>query len=91
MINVGILGCGRVVQNRYVEVFKRELNGIKVLLACDQVKEKAENVANILGCKAVYNYDQLFNSDDIDLILICTESGKHYNHSLQALKAGNML
>ena len=41
MIRIGILGCGRVVQNRYVEVFKNELSGVKITLACDQVKKKS--------------------------------------------------
>ena len=27
-------------------------------------------------------------SNDLDLVLICTESGNHYNHSIDTLKAG---
>lgn len=88
MINIGILGCGRVVQNRYVEVFQKELSGAKVIMACDKIKEKADKVSNLLGCTASYDSKELITSDKIDVILICTESGKHYNHALEALSAG---
>ena len=87
MIRLGILGCGRVVQNRYVEVFQKELNDLKVTLVCDKDKKKADNIANLLGCDAVYSKEILLSSPNIDVVLICTESGKHYSHSLAALKA----
>ncbi len=88
MIRIGILGCGRVVQNRYVEVFQRELSGVEVIMACDIVKTKADQVSNLLGCKAVYNDDDLISSTNLDVVLICTESGKHYDHAFAALRAG---
>jgi predicted dehydrogenase len=88
MIRIGILGCGRVVQSRYVEVFQKELSGVEVTMACDLVKTKADHVSNLLGCKAVYNDDDLISSANLDVVLICTESGKHYDHALAALKAG---
>ena len=87
MIRLGILGCGRVVQNRYVEVFQKELTDIKVTLVCDKVKKKADAVADSLGCKAVYSEETLLSSKEVDIVLICTESGKHYSHSLAALEA----
>ena len=88
MIRIGILGCGRVVQNRYVEVFQSELSGVKITAVCDQVKKKADHVSSLLGCKAVYNEKDLMSSTDLDVVLICTESGKHYYHALAALNAG---
>lgn len=87
-ISIGILGCGRVVQKRYVEVFQKELSSAKVTIACDQVKKKADLVANLLGCEAAYNEDHLISAANLDVVLICTESGKHYLHAMTALKAG---
>lgn len=88
MIRIGILGCGRVVQNRYVEVFQKELSDVKVTIACDLIKEKADQVSSLLSCKALYKEKELISSHDIDVILICTESGKHYQHAFAGLKAG---
>lgn len=88
MIRIGILGCGRVVQKRYVEVFQNELSGVKITIACDHIKEKADYVSKLLECRSSYNEMDLISSSDLDVVLICTESGKHYDHALAALNAG---
>ena len=88
MIRIGILGCGRVVQNRYVEVFKNELSSVEVKIVCDKVKTKANQVSSVLNCKAVYSEEDLISSSEIDVILICTESGKHYHHAMTSINAG---
>tara|TARA_Y200000002_G_scaffold131739_1_gene108559 strand:+ start:43732 stop:44790 length:1059 start_codon:yes stop_codon:yes gene_type:complete len=88
MIRIAILGCGRVVQNRYVEVFQKELSNTTVVAACDIIKSKADLVSNLLECRAFYNYEDLLSIKDIDAVLIATESGKHYEHALAALEAG---
>ena len=52
-ISVGILGCGRVVENRLAEVFEREVRGIKVMAVCDKNPERVENIARRLGAEPV--------------------------------------
>ncbi|MBW1887286.1 MAG: Gfo/Idh/MocA family oxidoreductase [Deltaproteobacteria bacterium] len=88
MIGIGVLGTGRVVLNRYVEVFRDELKGARVIMVCDKVRERADEVAGLLGAKAVYEKEQMFESSEIDAILIATESGKHFKHSYEVLAAG---
>lgn len=95
MINIGIIGAGRVVENRYVDVFNNELTGIKIVAVADPVKKKAARIAEKLGCQPVYSEIQLLQQfkqfrqeNNTDVILICSESGNHYRHSLTALKAG---
>ena len=88
MIRVGILGAGRVVTPRYLEVFTEELQDARVTLVCDLVKERAVKVASALQAKVTIDEDELFKSDEVDLILVATESGKHYMHARKALLAG---
>lgn len=88
MIRLGILGCGRIVKNRYVDVLKNEVSNVKVAIVCDLIKEKADLISNLLNCKASYKEEELISSNDVDVILICTESGKHYQHALAGLEAG---
>tara|TARA_Y200000002_G_C22666983_1_gene658404 strand:+ start:1016 stop:2080 length:1065 start_codon:yes stop_codon:yes gene_type:complete len=88
MIHLGILGCGRVVINRYVEVFQKELTGVKVKVVCDPDKKRVEMVSNLLGSRAVYDEIDLFSASDVDTVLICTESGKHFANARAALEAG---
>ena len=88
MIRVGILGAGRVVLNRYLEVFRDELRDVKVTMVCDLVPERADNIAGQLGATAVYDRTELYRSLEVDLILVATESGQHMAHSVESLKAG---
>lgn len=88
MIRIGVLGAGRVVQQRYLEVFQAELTDTKVIIVCDKVKELAEKAAAQLGAIPLYNADDMLQRNDVDVILIATESGKHYNHTQKALEAG---
>lgn len=88
MIGIGVLGAGRVVLNRYVEVFRDELKGARVIMVCDKVRERADEVAGLLGAKAVYDKEQMFESSEIDAVLVATESGKHFKHSYEVFAAG---
>jgi predicted dehydrogenase len=88
MVRIGFLGAGRVVQNRYVDVCLNELKGAQVVSVCDPVKERADKVAKLLRCKSVYKEEDLFNDPDVQVIVICTESGKHHAHTQAALRAG---
>ena len=88
MIKIGILGAGRVVANRYVEVFRDEIKGAEVTVVCDIVKDRADKVAKQLKAKSVYEKNIMFKNNDIDTILVATESGNHYLDSRLALEAG---
>jgi predicted dehydrogenase len=88
MMRIGVLGAGRVVQNRYVEVFRDELEDTAVTVVCDKVPERADKVAAEVGAEAVYEKERLLASTDVDAVLIATESGKHYDHTRAVLEAG---
>jgi predicted dehydrogenase len=88
MIRIGVLGAGRVVQNRYVEVFREELKGARVIMVCDKVQERADKVGPLLGAEPVYDKGKMLENREIDLILVATESGKHFQHTSEILAAG---
>jgi predicted dehydrogenase len=88
MIYYGILGAGRVTHGRYLDVFGKELNGAVVKKVCDKVKVKADDVASQLGAIACYQLQDLLDDSEIQVIVIGTESGFHYEHSIAALNAG---
>lgn len=88
MIRIGILGAGRVTENRYVDVFNNELANAQVAVLADPVRAKADKVAAKLGCRAVYSEQGVFSDAAVDAVLICTESGNHLEHARSALLAG---
>ncbi len=86
MQKIGILGCGRV-SNRYMEVFRDELRDCKAVAVCDIIREKADGLAKALEAEPVYNYEDLL-AKDIGVVVVLTESGKHYAHARKALESG---
>ncbi len=86
MQKIGVLGCGRV-SGRYEEVFRDELRDCRVVAVCDRVREKADRLAESLKAEPVYTYEDLL-ARDVGVVVILTESGKHFEHSKTALEAG---
>jgi len=88
MVKIGILGTWLKV-----EKFGGMVNaypGCKVAAVWDRDRTKAENAAEILGCRAVEMADEIINDPEIDgvmiltefcfhtdLIIRCAEDGKH--------------
>ncbi len=88
MIRIGILAAGRVVQNRYNDVFLNELQGAVITAVCDKDLEKAEKTAALFDAVPLTDDTELFLRKDVDVILIATESGNHHRHVQAALNAG---
>jgi predicted dehydrogenase len=86
MQKIGVLGCGRV-SGRYEEVFRDELRDCAVVAVCDSVREKADRLAKALKTESVYTYEDLL-AKDVGVVVILTESGKHFDHARTALEAG---
>jgi UDP-N-acetyl-2-amino-2-deoxyglucuronate dehydrogenase len=87
MQRIGILGCGRV-SRRYLEVCRDELKDATVTVVCDLKHELAQSIAAELNAEATYSLESLLQKDNVDVIVILTESGKHGTHARQILEAG---
>ena len=88
MQNLAIIGCGRVASARYVEVCRDELRDARVIVACDRVPSRADELARALACDSEHDYDDVLRRNDVDVVMILTESGHHYRHACSALQAG---
>lgn len=84
-LRFAIIGCGRIAQ-RHAE----HINNFGTLVAvCDNVKEKADEMAAKYNAKAFYNADDLLQlKNEIDVVSICSPNGLHATHSIQSLQAG---
>jgi len=60
----------------------------KLAAVCDLNKELADKVAADYGCEAMYDFDQLLQRDDVDVVSICTPSGMHADMIVKAAAAG---
>ena len=85
---VALVGCGRVAQH-YVKIIKKIKNiHIKIEAVCDIKKIKAIELSRKLNSKPYFNLKKMLKEIKVDLIIILTPSGMHYNHSNLALNYG---
>ncbi len=88
MLNIGILGCGRIGQ-----VHARSINGMtgaRLVAVADTFAEPAARLAADAGA-AVRDADALIASDDIDAVVIGTPTDTHYDLIHAAARAGKAI
>lgn len=78
ILNLAIIGCGRVAFH-HVEMLKG-VEGIKLVASCDLIEEKAKSHAEKAGSRAYTNYREMLNKEDIDIVVVATPTGAHYQH-----------
>lgn len=79
IIEFGILGLGRVIKKRVLDVFLNELSQSKVTGVYDKNKKKSSYYSNKFKTKTFYNLNS-FLKTKYNFVYIATESGNHYRH-----------
>ncbi len=86
MIKIGLLGCGRISKNHFEAIAQQK--DAQVVACCDIIPERAKEAAEKYNIPFwTTKYEEMLKRDDIDLISICTPSGLHPEHGIQAAKA----
>lgn len=86
-----LIGCGRIATNHVTAAVN---NNLEIVAVCDIVPEKMEeilakhNLADDKSIKRYTDYKQMLEENEIELISIATESGKHAAIALDAIDAG---
>ncbi len=82
-IKIGILGCGRVCEH-YIQkilISERVGNLYEVVACCDVDGKKSKYVGNIFSCKSYDNIEEFVQHENMEVVVILTKSGQHYEHS----------
>ncbi len=82
----GIIGCGRIAPRhaKYIS----EIDGVDLVAVADINKERANSFSEEYNSDCYYDYRELLDRKDIDVINICTPSGLHSRMSIEAMEAG---
>ena len=82
-IKIGILGCGRVCEHYIQKIFISERVGnlYQVVACCDVDKKKSNYVGNIFSCKSYDSIEEFVQQDNMEVVVILTKSGQHFEHS----------
>ncbi len=85
-INFGIVGCGVIAPNHAESI--AEIEGAKLVAACDIVPEKAEAFGKKYGVDYYTDLSKMLQRDDLDAVCVTTPSGLHAEVGVQVAKAG---
>jgi predicted dehydrogenase len=85
-INVGIIGCGRVALHYAQLIKKKKIKYNKISCLSDIVISKARNLSKIIGGKVYKDYSKMILENKINVALVLTPSGTHYQICKKLLK-----
>jgi predicted dehydrogenase len=87
-LRVGVLGTGAIAQIVHLPLLI-DLPGARVTGVCDIDDKKAAAIAGRLGIPNVFRRDEeLFESDEVDAVVICSPNYLHERQVIAALDAG---
>jgi predicted dehydrogenase len=87
-LRVGLLGVGAIAQVVHLPVLS-QLDDVELTLVCDSDRPRAQAIAARFGIPHVFaNDDDVFRSDLVDALVICTPSYLHENQAIAALETG---
>ena len=88
MLNVGLVGCGRISKKHSTILGDNLVKGITLKAVCDIDIDKANTIAKKHNVKAYLSMHEMMKNEKIDLILILTESGYHAKNVIELSKYG---
>tara|TARA_B100001057_G_C22865691_1_gene956406 strand:- start:1717 stop:2766 length:1050 start_codon:yes stop_codon:yes gene_type:complete len=86
-IKVAVVGCGRISSNHF-KSFKENKKDIELVAICDTNKKILSKFKKIYNVPAYKDIEEMLDTEDIDLVIICTPSGLHPEHVIRCAKKG---
>jgi predicted dehydrogenase len=87
-LRVGLLGVGAIAQVVHLPVLA-QLDNVELVAVCDVDEPRARAIAMRFGIPNVYrDDDQVFRSDDVDALIVCSPSYLHEAQAVAGLQAG---
>jgi predicted dehydrogenase len=85
----GLIGCGNVVQQFHVPVW-RNIGDVEIVAVADRDEAALQKVSSQLGaCRAYTDADQMLNQHpDLDFVSIATPGFTHHSLTLAAIERG---
>lgn len=86
MLKVGIIGCGNIFTMHATSC--DYLKTATLVAVCDVKKERADRASKKYGVKAYYDYKELIDNEELDVVHICVPHYLHPIISKYALERG---
>lgn len=85
-LRVGIIGCGNVFPMHAASVVARE--DAELVAVCDVKEDRADQKAELYQCRAYYDYLEMFEQENLDVIHIALPHHLHAPVTIEATKKG---
>lgn len=85
-IGFGIIGCGAIAP-WHIEAIRASRGG-RLVAVVDEDEGRARKTAADAGVASYVDYHEMLRRSDIDVVSICTPSGKHAEAATAAVRAG---
>lgn len=83
MLNVGLVGCGRISKRHSELLINNQIKGAKLAAVCDIDERKAEQLGSICGVPYFKYFNEMCEKINLDLVSVLTQSGKHASHVIE--------
>jgi predicted dehydrogenase len=88
MIRFALIGCGRIAKRHSELLGYNQIDGASLAAVCDIKVDKAERIAKAFGVPYYQDMHEMMEKENIDVVVILTESGNHAKHTLAIAKYG---
>lgn len=84
-LGFAVLGCGRIAERHISLLGSGHIEGAHLVSVCDLKKERAEKFSKKFNIPGYQNLHEMMeqNKQEIDAVIILTESGLHAKHCLE--------
>jgi predicted dehydrogenase len=87
MINVGIIGCGKIAQVRHIPEYADNQN-VRLTGFFDIEQLRSADLAKKYGGRTYATYQEMLDDSSIDAVSVCSANVSHAEITIAALKAG---
>jgi len=86
LISFGIIGCGRIAIRHCDILTSDNLGNVKLKAVCDRKWDRASKFGAEYNCSAYVDFNEMIQCEDLDVVVILTESGLHARIALEIAK-----
>ena len=88
LIRFGLVGCGRIAKRHAELLGAGQIPGAALSAVCDLDQAKADSFARKYNVPAYVDMDAMAARDDVDVLTVLTESGRHAEHVVRLARFG---
>jgi predicted dehydrogenase len=86
MLRFALVGCGRIAKRHSELLGLNQIKNATLVAVCDLVEEKARKIGSLYSIPFYTDMHVMMSSNDIDVVVVLTESGNHAKHVIELSK-----